>query len=236
MSAPETTSDPDRSGSDGPGVAPVDARHAGNGQFAPERQVAVLQERIRESLDVLRPIPPGTPAYAAAARDVLVATAELIEFEERLPVLLDEPRHRISLLTVRWTGAVVAVVSVLLALAVLPDWVTPAWLGLLLPMLVLGGRMYLLPVHPPCGPHVRQRIGAAAVAAAVPFAVFAVTGLAPPWLAAVAVLLAGAGTTYLLRPPVDESGEDDDEGVEEEEPDPPEEPPPTPPTGLVMPP
>lgn len=187
----------------------------------PEEHVVVLQGRIRERLDELRGLPPGDPGYAAVAGAVLEATAELVEYEERLPILIDEPRHRLSLLAVRWTGVVVAVVSAGLALAVIPDWVSIGWLALLLPLLLVGLRMPWLPVHEPGGPHLAQRKGAVMVAASLPFAVLVVTGAVSGWFAAVVVLLLVPGVAYLVRNTAQAGADADDEA-------------PTPPSGLGM--
>jgi hypothetical protein len=184
----------------------------------PEEHVVVLQRRIRERLDELRGVPPGDPAYAAVAGQVLEATAELIGYEERLPILVDEPRHRLSLLAVRWTGVAAAVVATGLALAAIVDWVSLAWLVLLLPLFLIGLRMPWLPVHPPGGPHLHQRTGAILVAASLPVVVLVVTGLVNPWFAAVAVVLVAVGVACLIR---------DTPSASEE--------PPTPPVGLELP-
>jgi hypothetical protein len=166
-----------------------------------EGHVADLQARIRERLDELRPVAPDSREYVDVARRVLDATAELIEYEERLPLLVDEGPQRISALTLRWAGWFTAAAALALTLAVIPGWIELPWLALTLPLLLIGARMPFLPVHPPNGPHLRQRIGAALVAAAVPVALFAVAA-GPRWTAGVAVLLAVAGLVGLLGDPV----------------------------------
>src|SRR3954470_24725622 len=140
---------------------------------APEDHVRTLQAQIRERLDVLRPLVPDADGYARAAAHVLEATAELIEYEERLPFLIDEPRHRLSVAAVRWSGLVTAAVAGMLALACLPGWVASWGLVLLLPVAVAGLRMLRLPVQPAGGPHVQQRNGALVVAASSPVTVLA---------------------------------------------------------------
>jgi hypothetical protein len=196
---------------------------------APEDHVAVLQETIRERLDALRPLVPDSDGYARAAAAVLEATAELIEYEERLPVLIDEPRHRLTTATVRWAGVVTAAVALLLGICVIPGWVSAWWLALLVPLLLVGLRLVWLPVHPPGGPHPEQRVGALLVGASSPVTVLVVSGLLTPWAAAVTVVLAGLGTAYLLRDPVLPPGAG--KPAQASDPDAP-----TPPSGLVMPP
>lgn len=164
-----------------------------------EAHVAALQSRVREALDDLRPVPPDSREYPAAAAAVLQATAELIEYEERLPFLVDQEPHRTSVLVVRWCGWATAAVALLLTLAVAPGWVALPWLALLLPLLLLGARLPFMPLHPPGGRHERQRVGAVAVVAALPFVALAALGATTPWVAAVAVLLVVAGLWQLVR-------------------------------------
>src|SRR4051812_32035950 len=94
----------------------------------PEDQIAVLQSRVRERLDELRPIRPGAEEYGAAADAVIDATATLIAYEERLPVLLDRGPRRLSLLIVRWSGVVTAALGVSLGIAAVAGWSSRWWL------------------------------------------------------------------------------------------------------------
>jgi len=77
----------------------------------PEQQVAFLQARIREHLDALRPIAPGSKEYGEAADAAIQAATELIAYEERLPVLLDQAPRRLTLLIVRWSAVVSGAVT-----------------------------------------------------------------------------------------------------------------------------
>jgi hypothetical protein len=206
---------------------------------APEEHVATLQAQIRERLDALRPLVPDSDGYARAAAAVLEATAELIEYEERLPVLVDEPRHRVSVNAVRWGGAGTAAVAALLALCVLPGWVSVWWLALLVPLVLVGLWLVRLPVHPPGGPHQQQRVGAVLVGASSPVTALAVSGLVPAWAAVATVAMVGAGGAYLVRDPVPPPGASREVAGAEpaadrrqaSDPDAP-----TPPSGLVLPP
>ena len=166
-----------------------------------EGHVADLQAQIRERLDELRPIAPDSREYVDVARRVLDATAELIDYEERLPLLVDQGPQRVSVLTLRWAGWFTAAASLALTLAVIPGWIQLPWLALTLPLLLIGARMPFLPVHPPSGPHPRQRVGAVLVAAAVSVALFAAT-VGPAWAAAIVVALAVAGVIGMLGDPV----------------------------------
>jgi hypothetical protein len=204
---------------------------------APEDHVRVLQAQIRERLDELRPHGPDTDDYARAAAQVLEAAAELIEYEEKLPVLIDEPRHRISLATVRWAGAATAAIAVVLALCVVAGWVSWWWLALLVPVALVGLRMIRLPVHPPGGPHREQRVGAVLVGASTPVTALSVAGAVPAYAAALSVVMVGAGGAYLVREAVLPPGTGDDPAGVDEPPQQKADPEaPTPPTGLVMPP
>jgi hypothetical protein len=206
---------------------------------APEDHVRVLQSQIRERLDALRPHGPDSDEYARAAASVLEATAELIEYEERLPFLIDEPRHRISLATVRYGGAVTAGVAGVLALCAVPGWISWWWLALLVPVAVVGLLMLRVPVHPAGGPHREQRVGAVVVAASSPVTALTVGGVVPVYAAALSVVMVGAGGALVVRDPVLPPDEDDDEPAgEAAEAEPKKSDPdaPTPPTGLVMPP
>ena len=220
---------------------------------SPEDHVRTLQAQIRERLDALRPLAPDSEGYVTAAAQVLEATAELIEYEERLPLLIDEPRHRLSVAVVRWSGIATAAVAGVLALATIPGWISWWWLALLVPVLLAGLRMLWLPVHRAGGPHARQRVGAAVVGASSPVTALATTDLVPPWTAVASVVMVGAGLAYLVREPVPVAaggepagpagtsgngggrgdGGDGGDGRDEQRSDPDA---PTPPTGLVMPP
>ena len=164
-----------------------------------EAHIANLQTRLREQLDALDALPSGGPAYAQAAETALRATHELLDYEERLPELIEAPRRRLSLLAVRWAGLSGIAVAVGLATAMIPGWVARPWLIILLPMLVLGTRLEWLPVEPSGGTHLEQRWAGVAFAIGCLAAVLVVTGLVPWWLIApVGVAILGSAA-YLLR-------------------------------------
>jgi hypothetical protein len=195
---------------------------------APEDHVAVLQARIRERLDAMRPLAPESDGYVRAAASVLEATAELIDYEERLPVLVDEPRRRLSVAVVRWSGIVTVATAVLLGLCTIPGWVTYWWLALLVPVALVGLRLLLMPVPPAGGPHAELRVGAAVIAASSPVTVLAAAGVVSRWAAVATVVMVGVGIGLLSRDRLPAAMDGDR---------PPSDPDaPTPPTGLVMPP
>ena len=164
-----------------------------------EDRIAELQGVIRQRHEALAAIPSGDPGYPDAAGRVLDATFELIAFEERLPLLLDEPRRRGSLLAVRWAGRLAIAVAVTLGLATIPGWVERWWLLLLVPMALLGAAMQLVRVRPPGGRHRDQRTGALLIGlAAVPVPLLA-TGVVSAWAVVGVIAVAAAGVFQLAR-------------------------------------
>jgi hypothetical protein len=163
-------------------------------------QVAALQTRIRDRLEELDPISPDRADYAEVASKVLDAAAELIAFEERLPILRDEPRRQLSLLVVRWSGRAAMAVAVLLALATLPGWVALPWLVLLAVLAGVGVRTELLRVEPVGGRHAEQRLGGYLIGGGTALTLLVVPGLLPLWLLVGVLGLLGAGMAYALRP------------------------------------
>ena len=159
-----------------------------------EDRIAELQGIIRERHDSLAAMPAGDPGYPDAASQVLDATFDLIAFEDRLPLLLDEPRRRSSLLAVRSAGWLAIAVAVGLGVAVVPGWVQRWWLLLLLPMALLGVALQFVHVRPPGGRHHDQRTGAILIGLAVVPVPLLATGVVSAWavIAVIAVAAAGA--------------------------------------------
>lgn len=130
----------------------------------PEDQIAVLQDRIRERLAELRPIPPEDEAHARVTDAVIEATTALIDYEEQLPVLLDRAPRRLSLQVVRWSGVVATALGVSLGMAAVIGWTSRWWLlAAILPCLA-GAVLLRTPVPRPREDHLSLRPGAAAVA------------------------------------------------------------------------
>jgi hypothetical protein len=168
----------------------------------PEEHIAVLQSRIRERLDELRPLQPGAEGYDAATDAAIEAAAELIDYEERLPVLLDRAPRRLSLLIVRWSGVVTAAVGASLGIAAVAGWSSRWWL---LPAVLISGAATILlrlPVHPPQGPHLSLRPGALSIAAGAVVALIGAVAHLPLWLPGLGALLVLGGLWHLRRSPV----------------------------------
>ena len=188
--------DPDMSGWNVHGNVPTDR---GRGVADHEDRIAELQGIIRERREALGALPSDDPGYPEAASRVLDATFDLIAFEDRLPLLLDEPRRRSSVLAVRSAGWLAIAVAVALGLAVVPGWVDRWWLLLLLPMALLGVALQFVHVRPPGGRHHDQRTGAILIGlAVVPVPVLA-TGVVSAWAVIAVVAVAAAGVVRIAR-------------------------------------
>jgi hypothetical protein len=165
----------------------------------PEDHIAVLQSRVRERLAQLRPIRPGAQEYGPATEAVIEATTELINYEERLPVLLDRGPRRLSLLIVRWSGVVTAAIGVSLGIAAVAGWSSRWWLLLVIPLIAASASLLWMPVPPPQGEHLAVRPGSLAVAVgALTGAVGAVARL-PLWTVGLGLLVLFAGLAHLRR-------------------------------------
>jgi hypothetical protein len=159
----------------------------------PERQIAVLQAQVRERLADLRPIRPGAERYTAAADAVIRAANELIDYEERLPLLLDQAPRRLSLLIVRWSGMVPAAVGLSLAVASVAGWLPRWWLLMTVVLFGAAAQLLRMPVPAPGAPHLPLRPGAVLVAGgALPIGIAAAVRL-PLWLAGIGLVLLVVG-------------------------------------------
>jgi hypothetical protein len=169
----------------------------------PEHQIAVLQSRVRERLAQLRPLTPESEQYEPATEAVIEAARELINYEERLPILLDRAPRRLSLLIVRWSGVVIAAIGVSVGIAAVADWTSRWWLLLALPVIAAATVLLLMPVPPPQGDHLAFRPGA--VAAAVGALVGAVGAVArlPFWVVCLGLALLAAGLWHVRRVAID---------------------------------
>jgi hypothetical protein len=164
----------------------------------PEEQIAVLQARVRERLAELRPIRPGAEAYAHATDAVIEAATALIDYEERLPVLLDQAPRRLSLLIVRWSGMVPAAVGASLTLAGVAGWVSRWWLLMVIVLFASAALLLFLPVYPPGDRHLVLRPGAVLVALGSLLIAVDATLRLPLWLAAFG-LVALIGGLWWIR-------------------------------------
>ena len=165
----------------------------------PEDHIAVLQSRVRERLDELRPIRPGSEAYGLATDAVIEAATELINYEERLPILLDRAPRRLSLLIVRWSGVVTAAIGMSLGIAAVAGWSSRWWLLLVIPLVAAAANLLWMPVHPPKGEHLSLRPGALGVAVGALIGAVGAVARLPLWVVGLGLLLLLLGLWYLRR-------------------------------------
>ena len=159
----------------------------------PERQIAVLQAQVRQRLADLRPIRPGSENYTMAADAVIKAAAELIDYEERLPVLLDLPPRRLSLLIVRWSGMVPAAVGLSLSVAALAGWLPRWWLLMVAVLFGAAAQLLRMPVPGPCDRHASLRPGAVLVGAGGLVIGIAAAVRLPLWVAGFGLVFLAVG-------------------------------------------
>lgn len=165
----------------------------------PEDHIAVLQSRVRERLAELRPLRPGSEEYGPATEAVFEATTELINYEERLPVLLDRAPRRLSLLIVRWSGIVTAAIGVSLGIAAVAGWSSHWWLLLVIPLIAAAASLLWMPVPPPQGEHFSVRPGSLAVAVGALIGAVGAVARLPLWTVGLGLLVLFAGLAQLRR-------------------------------------
>jgi hypothetical protein len=165
----------------------------------PEAQIAVLQERVRERLAALRALQPGDREYEPAGDAVIAVAAELIDYEQRLPVLLDQGPRRLTLLTVRWSGIVSGAVGIAIGVAASAGWLARWWLLVVVGVLAVGAAFLRLPVPPPCEVHLPMRPGAAVAAAGALVVAVGAAGHFPVWVAGAGLVVLVAGFLLCRR-------------------------------------
>lgn len=142
------------------------------------------------------------PSLQDATDAVIDATRELINYERRLPMLLDAEPRRLSLMIVRWSGVLTAAVAASLLVAGLAGWLPRWWV---LPALICGGAAFLLlrlPVHPPGDRHETLRPGSVVVAfGALLTALCAAAGM-PTTVLLLGIVSIGAGTWHVQQTPL----------------------------------
>jgi hypothetical protein len=166
----------------------------------PEDQIAVLQSQVRERLDELRPIEPGSDAYSAATDAVIEAATALIDYEERLPLLLERAPRRLSLLIVRWSGVVTAAIGGSLGTAAAAGWTSRWWMLMVVPVLAGAAVLLRIPLPPPRGPHALLRPGAVLIAAGALIATIGAVARLPLWAAGLGMVILAAGFWHVHRP------------------------------------
>lgn len=172
----------------------------------PEEQIAVLQTRVRERLADLRPIRPGAEAYGRATDAVIEAARALIEYEERLPLLLDQAPRRLSLLIVRWSGLVPLAVGLSLTVAAVAGWVSRWWLLMVIWLFAVSVLLLRLPVPAPGDRHLILRPGAVIGAGGALVIAFGAALMLPIWVAAIGMVLTLVGLWRCYRLGASETG------------------------------
>jgi hypothetical protein len=168
----------------------------------PEDQIAVLQSRVRERLAELRPIQPGSEEYGPASEAVIQAATELINYEERLPVLLDRAPRRLSLLIVRWSGVVTASIGASLGVAAVAGWSSRWSLLLVIPVIAAAAMLLWMPVHPPRGEHLALRPGALSVPVGAMITLIGAVARLPLWVVGLGMAMLLGGFWHVRRVPV----------------------------------
>jgi hypothetical protein len=172
-----------------------------------EQRVSALQSRVMERLAALRRVTPDDDEYAEATEAVLAAASELIDYEERLPALLDAEPHRMSVLVVRWSGLVVALVGVALGITAVAGWLPRWWIGPVIAVLAVAVALLRRPVPGPLGPHLLLRPGAGVAAVgAVVLALGAIAALGAGlvvqlWVAFIGLAVMAGGFWHQHREP-----------------------------------
>jgi len=165
----------------------------------PEDHIAVLQSQVRRRLDELRPIQPGSEEYGPATEAVIEAATDLINYEERLPVLLDREPRRLSLLIVRWSGVVTAAIGVSLGVAAVAGWSSQWWLLLVIPVIAAAAVLLWLPVPRPQGDHLLVRPGPPVVAVGALVGTVGAVARLPLWIVGLGLVLIFGGLWHVRR-------------------------------------
>jgi hypothetical protein len=172
----------------------------------PEVQIAVLQNRVQERLAELRPIRPGAEAHGRAIDAVIEATTTLIDYEERVPLLLDQAPRRLSLLIVRWSGLVPTAVGLALTVAAVADGLPRWWLLVVIVLFAVAAVLLRLPVPGPGKRHLALRPGALISAVGALLIGIGAALALPLWLAGLGALLLLAGLWHCRRYAVTPTG------------------------------
>jgi hypothetical protein len=169
----------------------------------PEVRVRHLQEQIRHEHERLKDLPHANPEFDVTANKIMDLTRDLLDLEDRLPVLLDEANRQMSLVTVRIAGAVAAFAAGCLTVLSLMGWigVNPWWSFFLVPLAIIGVATAFTRVRPAGERHREQRNGSCLIGAGTIVLVTVVLGIAPTWLALVGALLEFAGLFIVFGRP-----------------------------------
>jgi len=163
-----------------------------------EAEISRLQSRLGDLLATLESTGPRAPGYDDAADETFAAAQELIDYEARVPALLDEQPRRISLIVLRAAGAATMLLAAGIALSVIPGGRSWWWLLAAIALAVAGARLLATRVRRTG--HERQRGPAVLVAAGALAAAVGAAGLAPFVLLVVALALVTAGLLLGMQP------------------------------------
>ncbi|MFI7586110.1 hypothetical protein ACIB24_03430 [Spongisporangium articulatum] len=128
-------------------------------------EVRRLQTELEERLAAVSLLPESDPGYGAACDRVFEVGHRLVQAESHLRRQAELGPHRVTTLILRGSGAFTALVGLGLAVAAAAGGRSFGWMVAAAAALGAGGLVFLTQVHPPKGPHRRQRPGAIAVAA-----------------------------------------------------------------------
>lgn len=166
-----------------------------------EHEIARLQGRLSELLVRLNAMEPAAPGYEPAVDDVMSAAQALLDYEERVPQLLDQRPRQITLFLLRGCGAASMALAAGIALGVVPGGKPGWWLLIAVVLAVAGARLLTSRVVRGQSEHVRQRPPAVLIATGAVAAVVADLGLATTWLLTVAAILVAVGLAMSLPTP-----------------------------------
>lgn len=189
----------------------------------PRDRLTALQARIRDEHERLAPLDRRSPEFDTTATRVLDLADELVAFEARLPLLLDEPRRRLSLVLVRVAGAVAALTAGVPAVSAFRAGGLSGWWGVLLvPLAVVGVLVGVQRVKPVGGHHREQRTGACLAAAGTVAVVLVSLGVLPGWgllpgavleLAGLVLVFGGPARVLVATPLSGRTAVDEEDGA-----------------------
>jgi hypothetical protein len=174
-------------------------RESGRSPAQIDADVAALQEQIRRA----RAAAAGSAGdsrdtddaaqFHSAVVQVALATRLLVDYEGRIPAYQEQYRRFVDARTIRWSGALLALVAAELCLAVVPGRAPVWWLGLLAALVLAG--LWAVPGadRRAAGLGPRPRVGAFLFGLAAVLAALCVLGLVTAWAAPAALCAAGVG-------------------------------------------
>jgi hypothetical protein len=166
-----------------------------------EEEIARLQDRLGDLLAHLRTVPPATAEFSSAADSVIEAAYELIDYEERVPELLDVQPRWLSGVILRSCGVATMVLAASIALRVVPGGMAWWWLPVAIVLAVAGARLLTARVRRVQAEHRYQRQPAVMILVAALLAALGTFGAVTGWFLGAAALLLIAAAVLGLRTP-----------------------------------